>query len=119
MEMEHHRSQGVVVFRRQLLHQVSHHGRFRSGILHAGSRDELLMQFKRQEWIWQRPEICLKNWGDTADVIETIGVTQVEGWIVATLEQLSDLLREPGTAGFPIDSLVLKAYSAHVLGRLW
>lgn len=46
------------------------------------------MEVKGEERHRERAEICLENGRDAADVVEAVRVAEVEGSVVAAIEQL-------------------------------
>ena len=76
--MEHKRTDCVIVFLRQLRHQICERLVLLRQVFNACSLDKLVVQVVRHQRVGQRPEVGLQNGGDTTDVVEAIVIPQVE-----------------------------------------
>lgn len=95
------------MLRRQLLHQIRILLHLLHLILRRTRMHKLIMQRVRQQRIRQRTEVRLEHGRDAADIIELVRVVEVEGSVVAALEELGDDLGLAGAAGLAVDAFVV------------
>lgn len=96
------------MLRRQLLHQIRVLLHLLLLILRRTRMHKLIMQRIRQQRVWQRTEVRLEHGRDAADIIELVRVVEVEGGVVAALEELGDDLGLASATGLSVDTFVVE-----------
>lgn len=85
---------------------------FERRISNGDGSHELVMEIKGKKWHWQGAEVCLEDRGDTADVIESVGVAEVKRVIVSSFKHLGDRLGLPRASSFAIYAFVVESYES-------
>lgn len=86
MEVHHQQSRGVKVFRGKSEDQFRQNVTLLFLITDMGRCDEIFMQGICEERVGQITKVRLEDRGHTADIIEPVRVSEIEGVIVASLE---------------------------------
>lgn len=107
--MDHQLAKSIVVFVRQVIHQVRECLILQRLIFDDNARDELVVQVKGEERDGQGAEVILEHRCDAADVVEPIGVKKIERIVVASFEELGDCLGLSRTSRLAVDPFVIKS----------